>query len=282
MQKKALRSVLTQPRARTEISEDNVVTVNVPVQPKIEPPPPQPSLILWESPSFVYNKSACICIVLNQDLKFLESMASELQNFRSHLSKTFIVFVTNNASQETVDVFKGVPSSVFMTVPQPTETKCRNVYLDFVTQNVNLFDLMIVMDPIIVLKTHFPSSSLNCLNNLTTAEWDVMFANQSYKYYDVESLITSTCNLKTVPEESRKIMKASNQQHIPVDSGLIEVKSAFGGLGIYNTKILATPSYYKNDGHVSFNLGIANNGYKMYIHPEIVIETHPTNAFLYV
>ena len=69
----------------------------------------------------------------------------------------------------------------------------------------------------------------------------------------------------------------SKNIHIPGDSDLIEVKSCFGGLGIYKTKFIKNCKYYGGEDtdnevceHVAFNECIYANGGKLFINPKMI------------
>jgi hypothetical protein len=109
-----------------------------------------------------------------------------------------------------------------------------------------------------------------------------MFANQTYKYYDIESLVDDKKQVYRIDDMEVKQKKIKQYQvHIPKNSGLIPVNSAFGGFAVYKTSVLDTGNKYTTDNHISFNLNISKAYSKMFIDSSFIIETNPNNSFLY-
>jgi hypothetical protein len=130
------------------------------------------------------------------------------------------------------------------------------------------------------LDTPIKISSLNCFKRVS--EWNVIFANQSYKYYDIDNLLTSDTKPYHEEEdaEKKKVIKATLQYHIPSDVDPIPVSSAYGGLAIYKVTSLIPTAFYKTDGHKSFNILV--NEKKMFIWPSLVLETPLSLALFYM
>jgi hypothetical protein len=117
--------------------------------------------------------------------------------------------------------------------------------------------------------------------NYPNVDWAVMTANQSGKYYDLWALRTYDdwlpfdCWACTKTDTVDNCV-SSRLKHIRPDEPLINVKSAFGGLGIYKTKYLDGCKYDggKDDfellEHASFNEGIIKNGGTIYINPKMI------------
>ena len=95
-------------------------------------------------------------------------------------------------------------------------------YIKFILDNKFDFDLIIITD-----------DELPELNLYPEMEWNALFANQTYRYYDVANWRSST------------IMNI--QQHYPKDSGFIPVDSAYGGLAIYRSRSIQVFKTYPKD-----------------------------------
>ena len=119
--------------------------------------------------------------------------------------------------------------------------------------------------------------SLKKLND--NEKYAMMGANQKDYYYDLWALRTFDdwmpgdflSRVNCGPEQ------CDSYRNIPEDTGLVEVKSCFGGLAIYKTKFIKNCKYYGGEGsdnevceHVDFNECIyANNG-KLFINPKMI------------
>lgn len=126
----------------------------------------------------------------------------------------------------------------------------------------------------------------------TAALWDAVFANQPNGYYDLWALRHPTW-MPMDPYITYQRMIAEGQRasaayfsaiiskiyKISVRSSLIEVTSAFGGIGIYKAECFKKGSYIDNANennrfeiceHVIFNNILTKKGYRLYINPEFV------------
>lgn len=229
---------------------------------------------------YEYDIRVCICVVLDG---FTDKMLDNLVKMRGYFKSSFIVFSVFNCSRleiEKISVFK---HSVVFNSNSKDITLCRNEYLNFFTDNVILFDYMLVIDSL-TLHTEITANLFSCFRADRIPKWDVLFANQFYKYYDIDNLITEeTLEFHKEKDESiKKQLKMKLQTHIPGDSDLIEVKSAFGGLAIYHKAVVQSNNSYKNDEHISFNLKVSELTTKMFIDPSMQIKTLPDYAYLYV
>lgn len=116
-------------------------------------------------------------------------------------------------------------------------------------------------------------------------EWAVMTASQVDHYYDIwplrNSVVTYDCwklvnaYVKALREIGKKIFVTIHMKPIPKHHHLIEVQSAFGGFGIYQTQYLANCTYvgsYPDTDmdvceHVSFHDCIRIQGGRIFINP---------------
>ena len=116
-----------------------------------------------------------------------------------------------------------------------------------------------------------------------TRDWAVMTASQTKHYYDVWAVRSHGLDYdcwKAVKyfkhqEIARNIFIHVHSKPIPRDFGLVPVRSAFGGFGVYQTRYL-NGCYYEafdefNDEkceHISFHDCILKNGGRIFINPK--------------
>ena len=193
-------------------------------------------------PGAPISLSVCFCI-LDKTL--------DLSELQSQFKKSFVVYVGDGT----------LPNE--NSISLPTVGIHRNVYLSFVVTNRKHFDLMIVLD-----NASLEEGSLSCCSPNRLETWDAVFANQTYKYYDID-------NLRPKPN----IPNREIQKHISKSSAPIQVVSAFGGLAIYKTKFLSE-NMYANDDHVSFNTRYG--GQRKFVYPSLLLKTSPEMATFYV
>jgi hypothetical protein len=135
----------------------------------------------------------------------------------------------------------------------------------------------------------------NCLSEENFPKWDAVFANQSYRYYDIWSLrnenVEEDCFEQLKNGKTRQDAIFIHQTHIPRNTGLIPVKSAFGGLGVYKIpSIDSNCRFYgtvKESGasifeHVPLNLYLTGKGCKLFIDSGMVLLTPPSFSKYYV
>ena len=230
-----------------------------------------------------FAESACVCIMLHNVEQSMPSIVENINIFRNLFKRIFFVLIDNNSTDNTFQLCKNIPNSILLQSTGEEEYATRNMYLKFVYSNKTLFNYMIVIDADIALRNPLTMTSFKFLEAEMVDHWDVIFANQSYKYYDIQNLITPNFNIQDVSLDQVEKVIQNEQTHIPSDAGLIPVKSAYGGFAIYKTHILDINNKYTTDKHVSFNLRLHNKlpNIKMFIDSSFVIETHSDNAYLY-
>ncbi len=122
--------------------------------------------------------------------------------------------------------------------------------------------------------------------------WDVVTANQTGPYYDIWALRhphwcpgdcwASVRALTPVigRRAARRLAVHARQVRLPVDAGLIEVDSAFGGLGIYSRSAFVSGRYVGVDTegneiceHVSFHADLRAAGFRIFINPSLQNQT---------
>ena len=179
---------------------------------------------------------------------------------------------------------------------------CRNIYVEYIRKNLNIecWDFIVVadldgMNP--QLTTSRFANSISRMKN-----WDALFANQKHGYYDVFALRSwdwvESDLLKSLREEEaissnrsgelglvtylrnqkrRQDILYSTMRRIPQDSQIIQVESAFGGLGIYKPELFVKCDYSLRVGelpdgseHVTFHKKCADSGYLLGINPKMI------------
>jgi hypothetical protein len=162
---------------------------------------------------------------------------------------------------------------------------CRSDLLQNLHKN-NLIDkakFLLVLDIDINANTILTVDNFLTNFEYDTRDWAVMTASQTIFYYDVwavrSSILDYDCWKVVDPlkyqEIARKFYVYIHAKPIPRDFGLIPVRSAFGGFGVYQTKYLNSCYYEAFDQnnrqkceHISFHDCIIENGGKIFINPK--------------
>jgi hypothetical protein len=159
---------------------------------------------------------------------------------------------------------------------------CRNDLLRAVRQNdwISKAKFLLVMD--IDINANPILTVDNFLTNFEydTRDWAVMTASQTKFYYDIWAVRSHTLNYDcwevVDPLKHREIAQKKyisvHTKPIPREFGLVPVRSAFGGFGVYQTAYLNNCYYEAFDNkikqkceHVSFNECVMRNGGKIFI-----------------
>ena len=235
------------------------------------------TLNISENPTKI-NSSVCICILMNTT-DTLDIISNNLSYLHSLFEKSFIVFVVDHGSS-VIEWSTRHENSLTIQTTFTEEYEKRNLYLKFVQDNKLSFNYMLVIDPLISLKIPLKTDLFQFLRK--DVAFNVMFANQTYKYYDIESLVDDKKQVYRIDDKEEKQKKIKEYQvHIPKNTGMIPVHSAFGGFAIYKTSVLDGNNKYTTDNHISFNLNISKSYSKLFIDSSFLIETNPNNSFLY-
>lgn len=168
---------------------------------------------------------------------------------------------------------------------------CRNLIIDAVATNPKYQDIDFIA-----------MADMDGMNGLVTREkilqcwevdepWDVITANQLGEYYDVWALSHPYWNPMDCWEQKRKlenILGDKTAQNIAVGckqaaidprADLIEVDSAFGGLGIYTREAFLAGRYAGTDDeaggidvadHIPFHRDLRQKGYRIFINPALI------------
>jgi hypothetical protein len=228
--------------------------------------------ILKKNESYIFENSICVCMVLKNTDEYFDEIRANIGLIRSWFRSVFLVLVNANSSDNTHVNFKNFPESILLDTVSDDPEVHKNLYLNTFYNTKESFDLLMVVDPMISLRTTLKLKSFDFLTPEKIVDWDVCFANQSYKYYDLNNLVLDDNN-NTI----------NGMVHIPSNSGHIRVKSAFGGWAVYKTHVFGGSPRYTSDCHKSFNLHISSSRQvKMFIISDFIIETSPKNSFLYL
>ena len=165
-------------------------------------------------------------------------------------------------------------------------TFCRNAYVREIREN----EIYKRTDFIVVIDFDLKNNRLNldALENLITRnDWNGLFANQTGFYYDIYALrktgwVEKDCFIeyqqlkqKYKPRRAKEIAIWSKMLKIPLSSNLIDVDSAFGGLGLYRKNLFLEHDYtiksnnYFESEHVVFHKKIKKVRGALFIVPNL-------------
>ncbi|QWE10811.1 glycosyltransferase family 2 protein [Polynucleobacter sp. es-EL-1] len=229
-----------------------------------------------------------------------EHLLSSLNQFK----KVFCFVVESDSTDDTVERLeqfsKAIPNFSFVSIGQLSKTLskrtdriayCRNLVIDAVAQDSKYSDVDFIA-----------MADMDGMNGLVTQEkiaqcwevdepWDVITANQLGEYYDVWALSHPYWNPMDCWEQKRKlenILGDKSAQNIAVGckqaeidprADLIEVDSAFGGLGIYTREAFLAGRYAGTDDqaggidvadHIPFHRELRQKGYRIFINPALI------------
>lgn len=260
------------------------------------------------------NKKVVICTTIKNEEKNLKPFFGVLDNIIKNFQDYFLVFVESESSDKSsLIIQKYLKDKKGKLINKKLETDlnrihkleiCRNEYLKFITNNQFLLNF----NYLIVLDADGVNNNLNFkkINNSISSkeEWNAIFANQNYFYYDIfalriENLITKNF-LKQISEDinlnlfknyknyiRKNLTKFFNLNNL-FQSRFIEVNSAFGGFGIYKLNKIVEFKYESNLGedceHVSLNKNINLKYGGLYIDKKLTncygINKHTLNGYL--
>jgi hypothetical protein len=255
---------------------------------------------------FKFNKYVAIVGTVRNGASDFEIVSKNIKKIASWFKTAIIVIVESDSDDKTVQLWSTQPNVNLISLGKlrdkfPSRTErlaiCRNKYLDIVLSRKRDIDLMINIDLDDVITEELDEFLFdNCLLETEYPKWDAVFANQSYRYYDIWALrneiVTGDCFYEHHHEKKSKYESINKYQfHIPRNSGLLPVKSAFGGLGIYKVSSFDQNCRYvgKVNGstrevceHVPFNLYLSGKGCKLFIDSSMVLITPPSFSKYYV
>jgi hypothetical protein len=234
------------------------------------------------------------------------NVQSKLVPFIRKMSKSFSPFkevhffiVESFSEDETVNLLKNisqknskirykVDSKISLSEKRRTVriASARNLIISEVKNFYIDFDYVVMADMDGVNRDLSVRSVTSCWNY---HDWDAMFANQPFCYYDIWALraigwCESDCwkvyhslisNMDK--KAATKLAVTDKMRSIKRESVLIPVNSAFGGLGIYKKSVFVESAYVGEypDGqecceHVPFNTLLSEKGFRLFINPNLV------------
>lgn len=230
---------------------------------------------------------AIICSTIKNEEKNLNSFFKILDKIIDTFDDYFIILIESDSTDKTYENakkllsnYKGVVTKIktdHLRLRTERISLCRNNYLQFIKKDKNLsnYNYMIVAD---ADKVNSNITKISILNSIKTApqNWVGIFANQKYLYYDlwplrIDNHIENDCYQDFIKlSETNSIRKAYFSVIFKkfflikkFQDRFIEVKSAFGGFGIYKLKEVLDIEYDSSSGiyseHVLFNKKILEN-----------------------
>jgi len=218
--------------------------------------------------------------------------------FKSFKKLNFVIF-ESYSSDSTLQICKSLEAQnsdfkVLSGAPDKPEAwtrteriaSARNQNLEYVRKNFPDCDYIVVADVDGVNKDLTEKAVLSCW---THKSWDMMAANQPFKYYDLWAVRHSFWNpsdhgklyseLAPVFGEKNAVRLAykAREFSITTDAPPIHVISAFGGLAIYRSETYLKSKYegLNSEGemiceHVPFNNFLYDYGAQLFINPALV------------
>jgi hypothetical protein len=162
----------------------------------------------------------------------------------------------------------------------------RNSLQDRVKEKYSTFDYVVMADMDGVNRDLTQESVDSCWDYPV---WDVVFANQPFRYYDIWALRAIGWSendcwqeyrelLQSMsPKKAREIAVTSKMKSLSPNMPLLPVESAFGGLAIYTMNAFLSGKYiglssfgYEVCEHVAFHQDLRKRGLHLYIAPNLV------------
>ena len=167
---------------------------------------------------------------------------------------------------------------------------------------MNKFDDLILLDSDDVNRLITPNKIYKTISD-APKDWVGIFPNQTFFYYDLWGLRIKKFYNFDCFNELKKFAKKINPRHAyykiifknfflinSFKKRFIEVKSAWGGMGIYRLKYALRSKYNSNNGRnneiVYFNNMITKNNKKLYIDKKLInshgFSDHIMKGFIYI
>lgn len=214
--------------------------------------------------------------------------------------------IESDSTDNTVDVLKSLKqaneqfnyiSLGALTKKMPERTArlalARNRILDEVINNPFYADIdFVAMADLDGINRHISAEKIEGCWKLQE-QWDVVTANQPDCYYDIWTLrhpiwspddcLSQRSKLETIigKEAANNLAVKARQVSLNSSWGMIEVDSAFGGLGIYKKEAFKAGRYSGLDihgnevsDHISFHQDLKRAGYRIYINCALVNSNH--------
>lgn len=247
---------------------------------------------------------AVVAGCVRNGLPHLSAVLNNCQNIASLYREVSFVLVENDSTDETKSILKSWVAKekravlierdgLASQIPIRTEriAAARNTYMQYIrNSDLNLFDHLVVLDFDDVNAGALDLQAFAAATEFMEGMPQIagVFANSYPVYYDIWALRHKTwcpddCwaairNKGWWVGKKRAMFRHiySKQIGIPMQMPPIEVKSAFGGLGIYKLPFAIQGCYtgLRDDGevvceHVAFNESICRDGGRLYIFPRL-------------
>jgi len=230
----------------------------------------------------------------------VETLVTSLGNFKEIVCFVVESDSSDNTAKKLEELQKLIKNFSYVSMGNLTEkyskrtdriALCRNVIIDAVASNPQFADIdfiaMADLDGMNALVT--PAKIAQCWE--VDEPWDVITANQLGEYYDIWGLSHPYWNPMDCWEQKRQlenilgekmaenIAVACKQWPIDPRADLIEVDSAFGGLGIYSRESFLAGRYAGTDDqaggidvadHIPFHRELRKKGYRIFINPALI------------
>tara|TARA_Y100000996_G_C22510419_1_gene638132 strand:- start:448 stop:1284 length:837 start_codon:yes stop_codon:yes gene_type:complete len=260
------------------------------------------------------NKKIIISATVKNEAKNLKKFFKIIDDIVFKFEDYFIIFVESDSSDKSSIILKNYllnRKGKLITCNLNNKFNriksleiCRNKYLDHIrNENILLkFDYLFVMDVDGVNNNINYKKIKNSL--LIEEDWTAIFPNQKYFYYDIFALRIPNLieenfikkiqmDYKIKKFKSLKILFYENLTKFffvvkSYKNRLIDVDSAFGGLGIYKLNRLVKFKYDSNNGkdceHVKLNESLKAKFGKLFIDQKLInshgINKHTLNGLL--
>jgi glycosyltransferase involved in cell wall biosynthesis len=237
-----------------------------------------------------------------------DTLATEVSTLLSSVAgfkKSYCLVVESDSTDTTLDYLerlqKALPSFDYISLghlakkmPKRTERLAfaRNRILEEIRNNPKYAAVdYVVMADLDGINRSITREKIEACWQLTPP-WDVITAIQSERYYDIWALrhpdwnpidcFTQRSRLEPViGKEAANNLAVKAKQVVLPSTGMIEVDSAFGGLGIYKRDALLAGRYIGLDDagneaceHISFHTDLRKAGYRIFINCALVNSAH--------
>ena len=259
------------------------------------------------------NKKVIICTTIKNESKNLNNFFKKIDSLIYQFKDYHLIFVESNSTDNSLEKInnylrnrKGnlIKKDFLKTYNRIHKLEiCRNEYLDYIKNDARIknYDYLIVMDADGV------NNQINInkiLNSLKKENWNAIFANQNLFYYDVFALrikdVITTNFISNIKEDIKNKKYKDIRENVfnnltkffylnkLFNERYITVKSAFGGFGIYQLKIILEFKYHSENGqyceHVGLNESIYNKYGGLFIDKNLTnsigINKHTINGYL--
>ncbi len=231
----------------------------------------------------------------------VDTLLSSMEGFK----KSFCLVVESDSTDNTLGTLENLKSAIptfdyislgYLSKKMPRRTErlafARNRILDEVRNNPKYASVdYVVMADLDGINRSITREKIEACWELTEP-WDVITAVQSDRYYDIWALrhidwnpidcfIQRSRLEAAIGKEAANNLAVKAKQIALPSTGMIEVDSAFGGLGIYKREALLAGSYIGLDDagnetceHISFHADLRKAGYRIFINCALVNSAH--------